>query len=119
MQGIYVDIKDVIVLINDANSFLEFSIGLNFLQPTVHTHSMIDVRYVVAGLQFTKSAERYGFTFIVCLPDVILMITLKYFVIGITNDFQILINKSFMNGGSNGIKIYFRFQLIKDAVESF
>jgi hypothetical protein len=37
----------------------------------------------------------------------------------IANDLQILINKSLMNGSGDGIKIYFGFQLGKNAVKSF
>ena len=47
------------------------------------------------------------------------MITLKYLVIGITNNFQIFINKSFMNGSSDRVKMNFCFQVFKNAMQSF
>ena len=47
------------------------------------------------------------------------MISLKYLVIGIANDFQILINKSFMNGYRNGIKMNLCFQIFKNGMQSF
>ena len=50
MQGIYIDVKNIIVFINDANRFLPFTVVLYFLQPAVHTHAMIDMRYIIAGL---------------------------------------------------------------------
>jgi len=47
------------------------------------------------------------------------MIALEYFMVGIANDLQILINKSLMNSSGNGIKIYFGLQLGKNAVKPF
>ena len=47
------------------------------------------------------------------------MIALKYLVIGIANHFQVFINKPFVNGGSNRVKMNFFFQVFKNAVQSF
>ena len=63
---------------------------------------MIDMGYIIAGLQFPQRTQGNRLAFIISLFDFILMVTLKYLVIRITNNLQVLINKSFVNGSGNG-----------------
>ena len=47
------------------------------------------------------------------------MVTLKYLVIGITNHFKIIINKSFMNGNRDRGNLYLGFQISKNNMQPF
>ena len=47
------------------------------------------------------------------------MVALKYLVIGITEQLEIFINKSFMNGSGNGIKNHFRFEVVENTLHPF
>jgi hypothetical protein len=80
---------------------------------------MIDMRYIVAGLQVAERFQRQRFVFIVCLLDLVFMIALEDLVVGITNQFQFFINKSFVDAGGNRNELYFRVQVGKNAVEPF
>src|SRR5689334_21184305 len=47
------------------------------------------------------------------------MVSLKDLMIGIANQFQIFVNKTFVNGSCFRIEIYFFFQILEDGVQSF
>ncbi len=48
MQRINIDIENITVFINDPYRFLHFAVCFNFLQPAIGTHTVIDVRYIIA-----------------------------------------------------------------------
>ena len=73
--------------------------------------------YIIAGLQFPQRAQGDRLAFIISLFDFILMVALKDLVIRITNNFQILINKSFMDGSGNGFELNTRFQIFKNGMQ--
>src|SRR5688572_10202641 len=47
------------------------------------------------------------------------MITLEYLVIGIANNFEVFVNKPFVNGSGNGIKDNAGIKVIKDGLQPF
>ncbi len=94
-------------------------VHFNFLQTAEHTHAMIDMGHVIAGLQFAQGTQGNGLAFIISLFDFILVITLKDFMIRITDDFQVLIDKSFMNRTGYRVKPDGRLQVFKNRMQSF
>ena len=80
---------------------------------------MIDMRNKIARLQFTQCTEGKRLVFIIGLFDLVLMIALKDLVIGIANQLQIIINKSFMNGNGDRGKNNFCFKVCENAVQPF
>src|SRR5690606_39281269 len=99
--------------------FLHFAIGLNFLKTTKHADSMINMRNKITRLQFPQHPERKRLVFVISLFDLVFMIPLKDLVIGIANQLQIFINKSFVNGFRNRVKYNSRIQIVENSLQSF
>ena len=54
MQGRNIYIQQVTIFILNSYRFLHPSIGFYFLQSAVYTYTMINMRYIISGLQFTQ-----------------------------------------------------------------
>ena len=119
MQRIDIHIQDIAVLVNDAHRFLQSAIGFDLLQAAVYAHAMIDMRDIISRLQFPQRAQGDRLILIIGLLYLVFMIALEYLVIGIANDFQIVIDKSFMNRSWNGRKMNDRLQIFKNGMQSF
>src|SRR5690242_7755279 len=86
---------------------------------------MIDMRNKISRLQFSQCPNGQGLIFIISLLYLVFMIALEDLVISIANKFNILVDKSFVNGSDDGVKNYFSFptgscrEVIENALESF
>ena len=67
VQGVDIDIKNIAVLVNDADGFLHLSVYINFLQAAVDAHTMINMGNKIARLQFPEGPAASGLVFVIGL----------------------------------------------------
>src|SRR5579863_4094410 len=80
---------------------------------------MIDMRDIVARLQFPQGPEGNRLVLVIRLFDLVFMITLKDLVIRVTDDLQVLFDESFVDGVRDRMKGYFRLQVLKNGTQPF
>src|ERR1700754_528998 len=58
---------------------------------------MINVGYIISWLQLPQGTERNSFILVIGLFDLVFVIALKDLVIGITDHFQVFVDKTFVD----------------------
>ena len=117
MQRVNADVDNVVIFEIEPYGFLFLSADLDGLQAGKFGNSVVNMRYIVARRKLAQYPDIQCLILGKALPDFILVVALKDLVVGEDFDFQVFINKAFMNGNLDGQELHIGLQFFENRAQ--
>ena len=118
VQRMDVHVQNVAVFVNQADGLLLFAVVFDDLQPVEPAHTVVDVGNVIARVQVVKFFDGQAFLAAEAFAQAEFVVTLKKLVVGVAEDFQVVVHKPGVQAYFHRRKLYRRFCVAFGSLEN-
>ena len=114
----YAHVKDIAVVVNQAQRLLMLAVGFDGFETVETADAVVDVGDIVAGFQLVKFFQGEGLFGAVTVAQVETVVTFKDLVVGVAAHFQIVVDKSAVDGVQVAVEVLVVFGMVLQVVQN-
>ena len=111
-------VKQVAVVINQADCFLWFAIVFDGFETVEASDAVVDVGDIVARLQLIEVFQRNGLLGREVVAQVEAVVTLEDLVVGVATHLEVFVDEAAMDGDGLGLEVAMALIVVVDVVQN-